>query len=405
MVLARFQRTIQDLLGSAVDGASVEVLHETPGAPLANLFSDRDGTVSIGNPVTADSEGFASFYVADGVYRITATSGALSRTWRYVGISLSQERSSPVAGISWLYDSATADSDPGSGMFRFNNATPGSATAIYIDDLDSLGVDQSSWLAQLATFGDTSNRGNITLRSADGAVLLVARVTGTPSDSSGYWNVPITVLAASAVADFVAGATFGFLFSTAGADGADGSNGADGADGLFAGTETQVTARSGDLVPLQDVSDSNDPKRATAQSMAETARVEVELMSFGVSEDVTTGDGAGDVFFRVPVWMNGYNITAVAAAHVTAGTSATSPVTDTSIQIRNVTQAADILSTPLTIDASETDSSTAATAAAINGAQDDLTTGDLIRIDVDAVPESTPPQGLIVSMTAERPTS
>lgn len=186
-----------------------------------------------------------------------------------------------------------------------------------------------------------------------------------------------------------------------GDQGDPGADGDDGADGLFAGTEAQVTARSGDLVPFQDASDTNLPKRGTAQSVAETARVEIELMPFDLVTDVAVGDGAGGVFFRVPAWMNGFNITAVAAANGTAGTGTGT----TTIQLRNVTQAADILSTRITIDSTETDSATAAAAAVINTSEDDLTTGDIIRVDVDAITGTLAAIGLIVSITAERPTS
>lgn len=186
-----------------------------------------------------------------------------------------------------------------------------------------------------------------------------------------------------------------------GSAGADGSDGADGTDGLFSGTETQVTARSGDLVPHQDASDSSAAKRSTAQSVAETARVEIELLAFDAQTDVVVGNVAGGVFFRVPAWMNGYVITDVVAAHnILAGGTGT-----TTVQIVNDTQSADVLSTELTIDVGDFDSSTATTPAVIDTSEDVLTTGDQIVIDVDAVPSGGAPLGLLVSITAERPTS
>jgi hypothetical protein len=118
----------------------------------------------------------------------------------------------------------------------------------------------------------------------------------------------------------------------------------------------------------------------------------VQLMVFDDSQDVATGDGAGDLFFRVPSTMNGMNLVAVAAAVQTAGTTGT-----TDIQIHNVTDTADMLSTVITIDSGETDSSTAATAAVINTATDDVATGDILRIDVDAV-STTAPKGLLVEL-------
>lgn len=74
----------------------------------------------------------------------------------------------------------------------------------------------------------------------------------------------------------------------------------------------------------------------------------------------------------------------------------------TDIQIANVTDSVDILSTKLTIDSAETGSDTAATAAVIDTSKDDLATNDLLRIDVDAV-STTPAKGLIVTIECRLP--
>ena len=49
--------------------------------------------------------------------------------------------------------SATADADPGAGKVRWNNASPGSATVIYIDDEDGDAADLSGLLATLQVGG------------------------------------------------------------------------------------------------------------------------------------------------------------------------------------------------------------------------------------------------------------
>ena len=82
MVLGVFQRTIVDDTGDTLGGASVEVRSEATGA-LAVLFSDRAGTSGADNPFTAGPDGFAQFYLAQGSYRVVATSGGFSRTWRH----------------------------------------------------------------------------------------------------------------------------------------------------------------------------------------------------------------------------------------------------------------------------------------------------------------------------------
>lgn len=113
--------------------------------------------------------------------------------------------------------------------------------------------------------------------------------------------------------------------------------------------------------------------------------------------DTDTAVADGIAYFTIPAALNGFNITAVHARVVTAGVTGT-----TDIQFHNVTSAADILSTKLTIDTTETGSDTAATPAVINAAEDDVATNDLIRVDVDAV-STTEAKGLIVRLTFVKP--
>jgi hypothetical protein len=118
----------------------------------------------------------------------------------------------------------------------------------------------------------------------------------------------------------------------------------------------------------------------------------VQLLVLDDDTTLNVGDGAGSLFFRVPSALNGLNLTGVAAAVAVAGTTGT-----TDIQIHNVTQAADMLSTKITIDSTETDSKDAAAAAVIDTGNDDVATGDILRIDIDAV-STTKPKGLVVEL-------
>jgi len=120
-----------------------------------------------------------------------------------------------------------------------------------------------------------------------------------------------------------------------------------------------------------------------------------QVVAFDFTTDTATGNGAA--YFRIPSGMNGMNLVEVAAAVITAGTTNT-----TDIQIHNLTQAADMLSTVITIDSTETDSSTAATPAVIDAANDDVATADMIRIDVDAV-STTAAKGLLVTCVFQTP--
>lgn len=127
--------------------------------------------------------------------------------------------------------------------------------------------------------------------------------------------------------------------------------------------------------------------------------VEATTMQLKVVDDataVTTGDGK--LIFCIPPELNGYNLTDADAAVTTVSSSGTP-----TIQIRNVTDAVDMLSTRITIDANETTSYTAATAPVIDTTKDDVATGDLIAIDVDVA--GTGAKGLLVILTFTKPSA
>lgn len=137
--------------------------------------------------------------------------------------------------------------------------------------------------------------------------------------------------------------------------------------------EVAVTAKTtGDLVRQPSVAD-----------------VRYKIKVFADDELVSAGDGY--LFFDVDDDLGGAKLTAVYAYVSTVSSSGA-----VTIQIHNVTGAADMLSTALTIDASEKRSKTAAIAAAIDPAQAAVADGDEIRIDVDGA--GTGAKGLLVTL-------
>lgn len=110
-----------------------------------------------------------------------------------------------------------------------------------------------------------------------------------------------------------------------------------------------------------------------------------------VSDTATVATGDGQFIFAIPSDLNGRSLTS-AAAYVTTVSSSGLPT----VQIRNVTQTADMLTTKVTIDVSEFTSYTAATPAVIDTANDDVATGDLIAIDVDVAGTGTKGLGVIL---------
>lgn len=90
MALARFQRTIVDASGNIVASPTVTVRDQATNA-LVSIFSDRAGTSGLSNPFTGTAQGLAAFHVEGGSYKITATSGAFTAEWTWVGIGTASE--------------------------------------------------------------------------------------------------------------------------------------------------------------------------------------------------------------------------------------------------------------------------------------------------------------------------
>ena len=125
------------------------------------------------------------------------------------------------------------------------------------------------------------------------------------------------------------------------------------------------------------------------------------LVSDPGGDAITVGDGKA--YARIPSTMNGWNLIEVAASLSTVSSSGIPTV-----QIRRSRRAsattrtnADMLSTKLTIDASEFDSEDAAAAAGIDTPNDDVSTADHIYIDIGVAAPGA--QGLFVLMTFRLP--
>lgn len=105
-------------------------------------------------------------------------------------------------------------------------------------------------------------------------------------------------------------------------------------------------------------------------------RVKVTIPITNDDTALTTGDGK--VHYTVHEDLNGMNLVKPSMSGSTASTSGIPTV-----QIRNVTDSVDMLTTKLTVDQDEKHSSTAATVVLVNTDNDDVVTGDEIAIDVD----------------------
>jgi len=151
MALARWQATVVDEKGNVIKGARVEVRRETPGSPLANLYSDRNGTIPLGNPFMSDEEGFAAFHVIGGAYYIRATKGSFSREWRYEGVGTGSETDLVALldpGLLYEYAAGTG-APPATGTIRVNHPNFSLATKLWVSRYNRGGSDLKARLLEL----------------------------------------------------------------------------------------------------------------------------------------------------------------------------------------------------------------------------------------------------------------
>lgn len=137
-----------------------------------------------------------------------------------------------------------------------------------------------------------------------------------------------------------------------------------------------------------------DPGHKHTDTSVEIGRA-LQVVVFASLDTVTTGDGK--IYLHIDSRINGMDLVDVHAYLVTAGITGT-----TDIQIHNLTDAVDMLSTKLTIDSTEKGSDTAAIPAVIDTTKDDVVTNDVLRIDIDAV-QTTAPKGLIITLGFKTP--
>lgn len=156
-----------------------------------------------------------------------------------------------------------------------------------------------------------------------------------------------------------------------------------------------TTAGKSEFATSAEINAGDDTARSLNVKQFSDSNFGKRTMSVLINDSAVLTSGNGKAYFpRIPSFMNGMNIIEV-AANIVAGTALVT------IQIHNLTQTADILSTELTIDANEKDSKDALNPAVIDTNEDDLQTGDRLRIDIDG--EGTATTWLDVQFTAQLP--
>lgn len=199
MSLAAHQFSVTDESGNVVPSAHVEVRSEISGQPLAAVYSDRAGTVGLGNPFDADADGFVRFFVIGGAYQIRVYTGASgSPTFeaplhRYVAIGLNSESDSITSRTQRTVTASgavTVDADDADIIYI--NKTVGAATAVALPSaalrskpvmiVDGKGDANTNNITISPTSGQSIyavTNGTAIIDGNGGAVILTPKLDGT----------------------------------------------------------------------------------------------------------------------------------------------------------------------------------------------------------------------------------
>lgn len=149
-----------------------------------------------------------------------------------------------VGGLYYRWSTDTAASDPGSGYLKSNNATPGSATAIYFSETDANSASLAGVLAAVP-----ANTLFYITKVGTPSVFIAARATAAATDN-GTWDTFATTPIASN-GTLANGDQVTVTLMLAGATGATGATGASGSDGgirfAFESSTTMAAPAAGGL--------------------------------------------------------------------------------------------------------------------------------------------------------------
>lgn len=156
------------------------------------------------------------------------------------------------AGFPYTFSTTLTASDPGTGFFRFNSATTGSITEMYISDLDTNSVDRSS---ALLTLDDTAgtDRARIYLPVGSTGFTVSLTVTGTITDNTTWLTIPVSFTSGALPSNNELRSVVGVRNGIQGVAGsAQGTQGLQGTFGPATIPESTDTFGSGDTIVAAD---------------------------------------------------------------------------------------------------------------------------------------------------------
>lgn len=190
-----FTGTLDDVSVSVADPAGFNIL-----APTAYTIAGTALTFT-----TAPASGTNNIYVFSPSSLVGAASSAASLAQGYATAALASQvaaaaSASSAAGFSsaknkWTFSTTTTMADPGTGLIRFNNTTPSSATAIAISNLSANAgnPDVSPWVLSWDDSSGASVRGTLYIFK-DESNFVFYNITGATTDNVLWSQLTVTYL-------------------------------------------------------------------------------------------------------------------------------------------------------------------------------------------------------------------
>jgi hypothetical protein len=227
---------LNNATASSVTAIAINDLSGETGNPDASAFINAfdDSSAVVKGFLYIKKAGAPETFMIYGVTGLTDNSGWSQLAVTYITGSGSLANDDPVrfefyragndgfeSGTRLTYSTTTTDADPGTGQFRFNNATFASITQLFVDNAD---INGNAITALLDLFDDsttTAARGIVRLqKTGDPTVYRDFSVNGAVVDGTGYRKIPVTPIQSAGT--WTNGDPFSLTFFRTGNAGADG---------------------------------------------------------------------------------------------------------------------------------------------------------------------------------------
>lgn len=360
------QTDLQDALDDKQDAGAAA------GGVLAGTYPNPSFAVDMATQT--ELNGVAAAAVNDG----DTAGGVLSGTYPNPGFAVDMATQAELNGVA---AAAVNDGDTAGGVLSGTYPNPGFA----VDMATQAELDAVSIVADAAlTSGDTA--GGVLAGTYPNPSFAADMATQTELDAVAAAKAPLASPSFTGTVTLPTGLT-GVLRADSGVVGTD-SNVTD-----LVSAASDSAAGIVELAIASEVNTGTDATRAVTPDALAGSNFgvkEIAVEVFSAATVWTTGDGKR--YVRIPSSLNGMNLVGVGVGSNVPSSSGTPTLMLARGRQSSATSAhsyVDMLSTALTIDVGDYDSKDANTPAVINASNDDVATGDLIRVDCDVAGTST----------------